>query len=321
MNHGLPPEDWDARLQHATGSILQSRPWAEVQAALARETYWAEDTGWQWLAGLRESRGLRYLLCTYGPAASDEAFEQAVQSLMAAGRELRTDFVRLEPQNGAAATLLERQGAILIHELSPQYTRLIDLEKDEEVLRSELSSGHRNRINGAERRGIAVKQTTEEKDFNEFAKMLRETAERSKVTFFPESYYRTLMDTLGASGLAKLYMATVEGEPVAASMMYDWGDTRYYAHAGARQDLNRKAKANVVLVWQALLDAKAAGLKHLDLWGTAPEGDENHHLAGLSMFKQGFGGRQVEYAGTWDIPLKPSKYRLYSLYRRLRGMD
>jgi len=148
---------------------------------------------------------------------------------------------------------------------------------------------------------------------------LHDTATRSQVRFYPDAYYRQLYDSLRREKAISFYVAEAEGQPVAAAVFYDWGGTRHYAHAGAFQDRNRKLKASVSLVWQAMLDAQAAGAHRFDMWGVAPEGDDNHPLAALSYFKKGYGGVPATYGGTWDIPVKRWKYRLYQLYRRLRG--
>jgi hypothetical protein len=319
MNHGLPPEHWDQELQRQAGSILQSRSWAQFQHELGRPSYWAEGEGWRWQANLRVSHGLRYLLCSYGPVGEGAAMPAALESLQAAGRELGVDFVRIEPQRGTTAAELRQRGGVKISEASPEFTRIIDLTKEEAQLRAELNASHRNRINGTERRGITIRQTTDPADFGQFLAMLHDTASHSGVSFWPDSYFQKLHDILAAAGIVRMYLAEAEGQPVASAMFYDWGGTRYYAHAGAYQERNRKLKASVSLVWQALLDAKAAGLQRYDLWGVAPEGDRTHHLAGISEFKAGFGGQLVTYLGTWDMPLKPGKYRAYTVYRRLRG--
>lgn len=320
MNHGIPPDDWDLTLQHRQGSFLQSRAWAAFQEALGRGVVYSEGQGYQWLAGIRRSHGLSYLMCSYGPAAdSPGAMRAANESVVRAARELNLDFVRIEPQKQASAEMLSKIGAHQIAEADPTHNHVIDLTDTEEVLRGALDSGHRNRVNGTERRGISIHHSHAQQDFSVFLEMLHDTANRSGVQFYPDSYFRAMFATFRAHGVATLYLAKAEGKPVAAALFYDWGKTRYYAHAGAFQEQNRKLKASVSLVWQAILDAKQAGLESFDLWGVAPEGDENHHLASLSHFKRGFGGQAVAYAGTWDIPVKPAKYRLYRVYRRLKG--
>lgn len=320
MNQGLPPttEKWEHNLQQLGGSVLQSRGWGEFQQALGREPVWAQGAGWQWLAGIRVSRGLRYLMCSYGPVATSPAtMTNALDSLLTAARELNIDFVRVEPQAYITADHLHNLGARRIAEADPEHTRVIDLTQDEQKLRADLASGHRNLINGTERRGITVTHVTGAAGVDILYPMLQDTAQHAHVTFYPKAYYQTLLDTLPENTC--VYVAGAEGQPVAAALFYDWMGTRYYAHAGAYQEANRQVKASVSLVWQAILDAKANGQKRFDLWGTAPVGDTKHPFAGITKFKAAFGGEPVDYLGTWDIPLKRHKYRAYGVYRRLRG--
>lgn len=301
------------------GSILQSQEWMLFQQQLEREVVWDMGRGWQWAAAVRGSRGVRYLLCAYGPVARDESLmNTALMSLIQAAKQLGMDFVRIEPQaHGEGA--LKKAGARNIAEVDPQYTQILDLTQSDAELRAALASGHRNLINGTQRRGIVIMQTDKPDDLAQMLAMMADTAQRSKVTFYPPDYFHTLWNTLQPREIIRLYIAEVESKPIAGALFYDWGDTRYYAHAGAYQEENRKAKASVSLVWQAILDAKAADLKKFDLWGIAPAGNNQHHLATLSRFKTAFGGSQASYEGTWDIPLNRVKYAAYTAYRTLRG--
>lgn len=311
-------KDWDKKLQKLQGSFLQSRLWANFQQQLGRELVWQEGSGWQWLAVVRRSRGLNYLMCSYGPVAeSATAMRQAIKSLIAEAEQLNLDFIRIEPQRGITPDALRKLGAVRIAESSPTHTQIINLSQTEEQLRSNLASGHRNLINGTKRRGIVVKEATNSQGLELLIAMLDDTARRSGVVFYPGAYYQALLAAMPEN--LHIYVAEAGGAPVASALFYDWQGTRYYAHAGAFQERNRQAKASVSLLWQAIIDAKEAGLKHFDLWGTAPVGSSNHPLAGITKFKQAFGGEPVDYLGTWDIPLKKSKYQLYTVYRRLRG--
>ena len=80
----------------------------------------------------------------------------------------------------------------------------------------------------------------------------------------------------------------------------------------------KKLPATVALLTTALFDAKEQGIKFFDFWGIAPEGaPDSHPWKGFTRFKQSFGGAPVEYAGTYDIILKPIKYHFYQLTRQL----
>jgi lipid II:glycine glycyltransferase (peptidoglycan interpeptide bridge formation enzyme) len=50
----------------------------------------------------------------------------------------------------------------------------------------------------------------------------------------------------------------------------------------------------------------------------APEDQPNHKWAGFTAFKKSFGGREVTYPGTWDLPVKKVRYGAYQLARKAR---
>ena len=109
-----------------------------------------------------------------------------------------------------------------------------------------------------------------------------------------------------------------DGQVLAASLFFDYDDTRYYMQSAA--DLNyRKLPATVALLTTAIFDAKAKGIKYFDFWGIAPDGaDPSHPWYGFTEFKKSFGGTPKHYAGTYDIVLKPFKYQLFEKSHRIK---
>jgi lipid II:glycine glycyltransferase (peptidoglycan interpeptide bridge formation enzyme) len=210
-------------------------------------------------------------------------------------------------------------GAKKIADVQPSSTLVLDLSKSEEELRSGLESGHRNRINTAQKRGVTVTQSTSLNTVGPFLKLLKDTATHAKITNHPDWYYQKMAKSLIEQGIAKFYIASAEGSPASISLIIDWGETRYYAHTGNDQILNRQYKAAVSNVWQMILDAKADGLKYFDFWGIAPPDQPDHSWAGLTGFKKGFGGEVVTNIGTYDIAINKAKYQLYTTYKKMRG--
>ena len=103
-------------------------------------------------------------------------------------------------------------------------------------------------------------------------------------------------------------------------MVFDDRTTRYNLQ-GAQSEQGRKLHATGILTIQLILDAKSKNLKTFDFWGIAPENaSKNHPWAGFTNFKKTFVGMEVDYAGTYDIILKPAKYRLYQLFRKLNRL-
>ncbi|MDP4038866.1 MAG: peptidoglycan bridge formation glycyltransferase FemA/FemB family protein [bacterium] len=321
IDNKTPDKSWDQRISCLGGGITQSSSWGFFQKALGCKVYFEYGTNWAYLATFRNAKAINYLLVNYGPNASGKAaLDEAVNSLLAKARNLRVDFVRLEPVCPVpVGDLLLKYAAKKVTEVDPEHSQIIDLTLDEQQLRADLHSGHRNLINGTKRRGIDVYISDRKKDLEEFIKMLDDTAKRARIKFYPASFYRKLLETLGPVGTAKLYMARVGEARVAGAIFYDFNGTRYYAHAGAYQQINREVKASVSLVWQAIIDAKEAGMKKFDLWGIVPSDKPNHPWAGISKFKKAFGGQQIEYLGTWDIPINQLKYKAYNLYSKIRA--
>ena len=72
------------------------------------------------------------------------------------------------------------------------------------------------------------------------------------------------------------------------------------------------------MVTNLILDAKAKGLKYVDLFGIAPEDEPDHEWAGFTKFKKSFGGESVTYPGTWDVPVNTAGYKVYDAAYRAR---
>lgn len=317
FEQGLPPADWDEQQRVLSGHLLQGRPWAQFQLALGRRVAWASADGWSWLGEVRRGRGVKYLYAANGPTVrSAKALEEALASLKQAAAELGLDFVRCEPMGVPEAAVM-RMGLSQVKPMQPQHTLLVDLTKSEEELRSDLSSSHRNTINGAERRGLSFRASTDSADTSVFLQLLARTASSRGFREHPDSYYRTMLDTLMPLGAAKLFIAEHEDKPVAASLALDYQGTRAYAHTGTAPEA-RSLRVTAPLVWQMMLEAKQSGLTQFDLWGIAPEGaPSSHPWAGFTEFKRSFGGQEVAYVGTWELPVKTWKYPLYRLAKKL----
>lgn len=312
------PNNWNQTIQERGGHVLQSVEWASFQASVGRQPYYGIGDDWFWLAYNRQVTGLHYLLAVHNPNVTAD-LTTAIDSLKIKASDLHCDFIRVEPVGNVTHQQMLDLGAKKIADVQPSSTLVLDLSKSEEELRSGLESGHRNRINTAQKRGVTVAQSTSLNTVGPFLKLLKDTASHAKITNHPDWYYQKMAKSLIEQGIAKFYIASAEGSPASISLIIDWGETRYYAHTGNDQILNRQYKAAVSNVWQMILDAKADGLKYFDFWGIAPPDQPDHSWAGLTGFKKGFGGEVVTNIGTYDIAINKAKYQLYTTYKKMRG--
>ena len=314
-------KSWDKKLISLNGHVYQSYLWGEFQHQQNRQTLVDEGDGWQWQAAIRHGRlGFKYLYASYGPTVRDKtSLRSAVKSLRSLGLKHNVDFVRVEPfGTQLSAADMSKLGLRQVADMQPAHRMVLDITQSEEAIRHNMSPSNRNLINTAAKRGLKFAVSDKLADMAEFVAMQHATAQRAGWKPQSDGYYHALAQSLMPTGAAKLYFAEHDGQRIAGAICIDFGSTRYYVFAGTYPELNNKHKAAVALLWWMIMDAKSNGLKSFDYGGVAPEGaPTSHPWAGHTRFKKSVGGDTVSSVGTWDIPLKRGKYRLYSLLKRV----
>jgi lipid II:glycine glycyltransferase (peptidoglycan interpeptide bridge formation enzyme) len=118
-------------------------------------------------------------------------------------------------------------------------------------------------------------------------------------------------------GKAKFFIAEHEGNAVSATLCMDYQKTRAYSFTGNDPN-SRNLRATAPLVWKIILDSRSEGFDLFDLWGIAPIGaGKDHPWSGFSEFKRSFGGTEVFYSGTWELPIKSLKYHSHRLGKKI----
>ncbi len=128
--------------------------------------------------------------------------------------------------------------------------------------------------------------------------------------------YRLAWRGLASAGRATIFEARREGELLASAMLVVEGDRSFYLFSGSRRERAGEPKryASYALQMAMMRFARAAGAKLHDLWGIAPEdAPPEHPWYGVGLFKKGFGGRPVVWAGTWDIVVDRTLYRMRNM--------
>lgn len=303
--------------------FTQTEAWQAFQKQLGRQTFRQSGDGWEYLAVLEEGNRNKRLYCPNGPYARDvQSFEEALNSLASLGERLDATFLRVEPTNPEFSQYLANHGArpVTYQSLNPQHSSVVDLSPSEEDLIAQMAQPVRNCYRNYRKKAVEVKTSMDPLDIDIFLKLIHEVAERTGMRPHNDDYFWSQATSLFPAGAAKLWYATHQGLPIAAALLYDSAYTRYYAHAAATSEPNlRKLNAGTAIVAEAIIDAKRSGLKSFDLYGIAPDDSSPHHpWAGFTKFKRSFGGIDVEFGGSWDIPLKSMSYWGYRLYQTFR---
>lgn len=252
------------------------------------------------------------------PAAEPEETAGKVQDPAVAGASVTADG-GLAAVAAATEAALAARGAVRVRSIQPRHTLVLDLRRSEEELRGEMLSGRRRSINAATRKGISIRRTREPADAEEFIRLIHRTGERNRFDPHADAYYRTVCTTLFGLGAASLYLAEVEGESVAGVIAFESATTGYYAHTADDPERSRQIVAAAPLAWQIVRDCRAEGRSAFDFWGVIPDDSADHPWAGFSKFKKTFGGTMITRPGTFDLPLRPLRYRAYQAAREMRG--
>jgi lipid II:glycine glycyltransferase (peptidoglycan interpeptide bridge formation enzyme) len=325
----VDPEAWDAFVEASDpGSYLQLGGWAAVKAVNGWSAHRvsAEDgspIGAQILVRRPRPMPWGFAYAPRGPVAREwtaeavAAFTAAVRERLPAGAG-RVSHVRIDPEieidgpldpDGALRRGLRAADWRPAAPIQPNATRIIDLRADEDALWGDLRKKWRQYVNKARTAGITVENAGGER-LGEFYRIYRETADRAGFLIRAESAYRDVWDAYAPAGRARLLFAqAADGEPQATLFLIRSGP-RVVEPYGGMTAAGGESRANYLLKWEAIRSSREAGATSYDLWGLA--------TGGIAHFKTGFGGREVQYIGAWDLVLDPLGRRTYELAQRAR---
>lgn len=215
------------------------------------------------------------------------------------------------PQTDTLVTNIAAAGWITSTEqVQFKNTMSIDLRPSPEDLLARMKQKTRYNVRLATRRGVTVRPGISS-DLNLLYRMYAETSLRDGFTIRNENYYLTLWHKFMEAQMAEPLIAEVDGEPVAAVVIFRFGGRAWYMF-GMSREAHREKMPNYLLQWEAILRAKDVGCVEYDLWGAPDEFVESDELWGVYRFKEGLGGEVVRYIGAWDLPLNNLFYRFYT---------
>jgi lipid II:glycine glycyltransferase (peptidoglycan interpeptide bridge formation enzyme) len=317
--------------------FLQSWAWGQFQQGLGRKNWrFGVLDGQSLVASALAIKhnmplGKNYLYLPRGPIVNNKipvanfqnAFRQIINKIMEVAKQEGSIFMRFEPplektSQPVLKSLVGNDYKLVTSQfVQPKDTLILNLSKTEEQLLSEMHPKTRYNIRLAEKKGIKVRMGVKE-DFEKFWQLNLETASRDSFKKHPKNYYQKMLEVLSPDFL-KLFLAEYESKVLVANLVVFFGDTVTYLH-GASSNEYRNLMAPHLVQWKQIQEARNLGFKNYDFWGVIPGLQTTDYRlqswSGLTRFKKGFGGFEVNYVGTDDLILDGFWYNIYRLGRR-----
>lgn len=330
LNHIENEKEWeDFLINQKEANFLHSWYWGEFHKLLGNKIYRIGFYQHEKLVGVmltiveNAKRG-RYLTVPAGPLF-DWRDSNLLQAFIEEAKRLakleKCVFIRVRPQlelNEFSKHIFTQYGFVdAPTHLHAELTSQLDITKSEEELLIHMRKATRYEIKKAIALGIKVTSTDNPSAIKKFYDLQLITSKRQGFVPFSYHFLFEQFKILSQVNKVLLYSAEFEGKLLAQSFIVFYGQEAAY-HYGASTDEGRKYPGAYLIQWEAIKEAKKRGLTRYNFWGVAPENQKDHRFYGLSIFKRGFGGVDLQYVPAQDLIMNKPRYFLNHMIETIR---
>jgi len=305
-------------------SLLQTKEWASFRETQGWKAYEIEEN-YVLLRPL--ALGKTFLYAPEIKLSDLEDIKEFLVKTKEIAQKNNAIFLRLdinEPVSQESILLIKKYKFIkAFEEIQPEYRQIVSITGSEEEILAQMKPKGRYNIRLAQKHGVKIQEID---DMEVFYKLFEETARRDGFTIRPKAYFKQMLDDLGKIGYVKLLAAYYQNKPVAAEILSIYKDTASYLY-GASANEARQTMAPYLMHWEAIKLSRENGCKFYDLLAVAPfDGHEDNSInkglgkkyAGITRFKEQFGGEKVRLMGGWDYIYQPFWYKLFKFIEKVR---
>ena len=174
----------------------------------------------------------------------------------------------------------------------PAETLILDLNKSEDQLQSEMVKKTRQYIRKSSNEATIIKKIHSREELKKCLDLYHDTSKRAKFSLHNDQYYYDMFEKMG--DFAPLFATYTDDQPVAFLWLAISSSTAFELYGGMNE-IGQQLRANYALKWHAIHKCKEWGLTRYDFGGLI-EG-------GVSTFKKGWSETETELAGTFDCPM------------------
>jgi lipid II:glycine glycyltransferase (peptidoglycan interpeptide bridge formation enzyme) len=317
-------------LTNSPEALFQSWTWGEVQKKTGQTVHRLGIFDNNTLIGIaqifvvRARRGT-FLHVRHGPIWRDQTnafWREFISLLKPLALKEHAWFLRVSPliiNTPEAHKFLSELHFIpaSIHEVDAERCWVLDLNKTEEELLMGMRKTTRYEIRQAQKLGVRVVKTTEKKDLRYFYKLYEETSRRHG--FVAHTSISEEFELFAKENNALLLLGFDGKDLIASTILLFYGNQAIYHHGAS---LMSKTPVSYLVQWEAIREAKKRGIIVYNFYGIAPDDKPNHPWRGITLFKKGFGGREINYIHAQDYAFSPFYLipkSIEAVRRKLRG--
>lgn len=317
---------WEAFLaSRVEANFLQSSNWGEFHQKLGKKTFalalFDQDKQVGAAMSVKEvaKRGT-YLTVAGGPLLdwnNDEYLTAMCESLKQLAEQEGCQFIRVRPQEVETEELKAHVAKLGFQEspmhLTADLTLQLDLTKSEDELLADMRKNTRYEVRRAEKLGIEIRESEDPAEIDEFYQHQLALAKKHSFVPFSLSFLKEQFQIFAKDHQVRLFHSYADGKLLASAFIIFYHQEAVY-HYGISTPDNDRLPGSYACQWAAIRWAKAQGGLKYNFWGIAPQGHDTHRFAGVSLFKRGFGGQEVQYLPAHDLPVHFS-------YNVVRGFE
>ena len=298
-------EEWNDFLKENNGSFLQSTDWGDFKEKYQR-VYRIEARKRGKIVGVcqffeEKSPIGEYFYIPHGPFAKDKEIRtDLLLRVEDIGRSANKFFIKAEPLQEISV------GEKPFFRVQPTKTLVSDISGGIAEVVSGFDKNTRYSIRYATKKGVFVK---EEQKVEDFYKLLQKTTKRHHFKTYHKDYFKDLLAIRNCYLLLAVY-----GKDIVAGVVFIcFGSTVSFLHSASDYNM-RNLRAPALLRMKVIEHAKKKGCERYDFWGI-----DEKRFPGVTVYKKGFGGKEVVYPEGRDLVLKPFRYKGYKAVKKMKS--
>ncbi|HUZ60252.1 MAG TPA: GNAT family N-acetyltransferase [Hanamia sp.] len=265
---------------------------------------------------------------SFGPICSDEnLFPLLADSCIKALQEYGFKIIRFQPPdiqiefwNKTLSHIQEEFTSFSLPSELNWSTLLLDITPSMEELVKSFSGNHRRNIQKAQKANLIIEKVTELGEMEAFSKGLKKMYSARGIASATNFEIESLKALFNYTKQLKnsFILKAMHGEIMIGGIVIVLHNNTAFNLMGFADPEYRKIPINYPLILRSIEIAKTFGLNVFDFGGIGRPGQADNQVLKINEFKEGFGGKKIDYPNTIVIAKNFLYKFLYTYYIQFR---